>query len=208
MTQLDPMALSFPLQKLPERAVFSVTGADSAAFLHNLITADVLTLSDSAAAYAALLTPQGKMLFDFFVLKTGEGFLVDHAASQSAALIQRLSIYSCGRRSPSRRAPISRLAFRATGSKGLPIAIRVRPRWGGAALRPRGLWRKGWGITRPGFPPALPIRTKIWVRASSSRMKPISINSAASISGKAATSDRKWSRAWNIVEPREAALFL
>lgn len=87
------MALSFPLQKLPERAVLSVTGADSVAFLHNLITANVLTLSDGAAAYAALLTPQGKMLFDFFVLKTGESFLVDHAASQSAALMQRLSIY-------------------------------------------------------------------------------------------------------------------
>jgi hypothetical protein len=90
MTQLDP---GFPLQKLPERAALAVTGADSAAFLHNLVTADMLTLSDGAAAYAALLTPQGKMLFDFFVFKTGDGFLLDHAASQAAALMQRLAIY-------------------------------------------------------------------------------------------------------------------
>jgi hypothetical protein len=85
--------LTVPLQKLPERAVLSVAGADSAKFLHNLVTADMLKLADGGAAYAALLTPQGKMLFDFFVLKSEEEFLLDHAASQSAALVQRLSLY-------------------------------------------------------------------------------------------------------------------
>jgi hypothetical protein len=91
--QLDRRAVNFPLQRLPERVALAVTGADSARFLHNLVTADVLTVADGGAVYTALLTPQGKMLFDFFLLKVPEGFLADCAAAQAPALLQRLSMY-------------------------------------------------------------------------------------------------------------------
>ena len=62
-------------------------------FLHNLVTADVLGLAEGDARYGALLTPQGKILFDFFVVKTAEGYLLDCAASQLEELAKRLMFY-------------------------------------------------------------------------------------------------------------------
>jgi tRNA-modifying protein YgfZ len=84
---------SFLMQVRRERAVLSLTGAETEHFLHNLVTADVLGLLDGEARYAALLTPQGKILFDFFVIRTAEGFLLDCAASQLEELQKRLTFY-------------------------------------------------------------------------------------------------------------------
>jgi tRNA-modifying protein YgfZ len=84
---------SFLMQVRRERAVLSLTGAETEHFLHNLVTADVLGLADGEARYAALLTPQGKILFDFFVIRTAEGFLLDCAASQLEELQKRLTFY-------------------------------------------------------------------------------------------------------------------
>ena len=57
------------------------------------MTADILGLAEGQARYAALLTPQGKILFDFFVLKTADGYLLDCAASQLEELMKRLMFY-------------------------------------------------------------------------------------------------------------------
>ena len=84
---------SFLMQVLWERAVLSLEGAEAETFLHNLVTADVLGLAEGQARYAALLTPQGKILFDFFVLKTAEGYLLDCSASQLPELLNRLIFY-------------------------------------------------------------------------------------------------------------------
>ncbi len=84
---------SFLMQVRRERAVLSLEGAESENFLHNLVTADILGLAEGKARYAALLTPQGKILFDFFVVKTAEGYLLDCAASQLEELIKRLMFY-------------------------------------------------------------------------------------------------------------------
>ena len=73
---------------LAGRAVLRITGAEARHFLHNLLTADIEALNPGEATYAALLTPQGKILFDFFVLKAGEGFLVDCAASQKPDIVK------------------------------------------------------------------------------------------------------------------------
>ena len=78
---------------LPHRAVIRVSGQDARHFLHNLVTADVEVLSPGQATYAALLTPQGKMLFDFFVLREGDDYLIDCAASQQPDLLKRLGLY-------------------------------------------------------------------------------------------------------------------
>jgi hypothetical protein len=83
----------FDRGRLPGRAAIAVEGPDSAHFLHNLLTADIEHLAEGAASYAALLSPQGKILFDMLVLRTPQGFLIDCAASQAAALLQRLSLY-------------------------------------------------------------------------------------------------------------------
>ena len=77
---------SFPLHRRPERAVIAVGGADAASFLHGLITADVQALASGEAPYGALLQPQGKMLFDLFVFKAGERYLIDCSALQKSDL--------------------------------------------------------------------------------------------------------------------------
>jgi tRNA-modifying protein YgfZ len=78
---------------LPDRGVVSVIGADAEKFLAGLITNDMALLSDARAIYAGLLTPQGKVLFDFFVLRNGDGFLLDVARDQASALTKRLMLY-------------------------------------------------------------------------------------------------------------------
>lgn len=84
---------SFLMQVRRERAILSLEGLEAENFLHNLVTADILGLTAGEARYAALLTPQGKILFDFFVVKTAEGYLLDCAASQLEELIKRLMFY-------------------------------------------------------------------------------------------------------------------
>ena len=84
---------SFLMQVRPDRAVLSLEGAEAENFLHNMVTADVLGLAQGQARYAALLSPQGKILFDFFVLKTAEGYFLDCAASQLEELMKRLNFY-------------------------------------------------------------------------------------------------------------------
>jgi tRNA-modifying protein YgfZ len=76
-----------------DRAILSVSGDEARDFLQNLITSDVSRLQDGGIAYAALLTPQGKYLFDFFVLPRDGGFLIDVKAERAAALAQRLNLY-------------------------------------------------------------------------------------------------------------------
>lgn len=84
---------SFLMQVRRERAVLSLEGLEAENFLHNLVTADILGLAEGEARYGALLTPQGKILFDFFVVKTAEGYFLDCAASQLEELTKRLMFY-------------------------------------------------------------------------------------------------------------------
>jgi hypothetical protein len=84
---------SFLMQVRRERAVLSLEGLEAENFLHNLVTADILGLAEGGARYTALLTPQGKILFDFFVVKAAEGYLLDCAASQLEELTKRLMFY-------------------------------------------------------------------------------------------------------------------
>jgi folate-binding protein YgfZ len=84
---------SFLMQARRDRAVLSLEGVETENFLHNLVTADILGLAQGEARYGALLTPQGKILFDFFVVKKAEGYLLDCAASQLEELTKRLMFY-------------------------------------------------------------------------------------------------------------------
>ena len=85
--------LPFATQKLPSRAVISVAGEGAKDFLQNLVTADIDALGPGEATYSALLQPQGKILFDFFIFDTGDGLLLDCAASQLPELLKRLAMY-------------------------------------------------------------------------------------------------------------------
>ncbi len=84
---------SFNMQVRRDRAILALEGPGAENFLHNLVTADVLGLAVGDARYTALLTPQGKILFDFFVVRTAEGYLLDCAASQLDELKKRLAFY-------------------------------------------------------------------------------------------------------------------
>lgn len=75
-----------------DRAVLRLGGADAVEFLQNLVTNDLAGLR-GGAVYAALLSPQGKYLFDFFLIPAGADILVDVAVSRAAALAQRLTLY-------------------------------------------------------------------------------------------------------------------
>jgi tRNA-modifying protein YgfZ len=82
---------------LADRGVVSVSGADAAGFLQGLLTNDVEKLAPGEARYAALLTPQGKILFDMIVARApdagGPVFLIDCGAAQAADLAKRLGFY-------------------------------------------------------------------------------------------------------------------
>lgn len=78
---------------LPERAVLRVSGEDARHFLQNLVTSDIESLQPGEVRFAALLTPQGKILFDFFVVAEKEGFLLDAPKALKDDLLKRLNFY-------------------------------------------------------------------------------------------------------------------
>ena len=82
---------------LEDRGVVSVSGEDATSFLQGLLTNDVERLTPSEARYAALLTPQGKILFDMIVVRMAGGekpsYLIDCTAAQAADLAKRLGFY-------------------------------------------------------------------------------------------------------------------
>ena len=78
---------------LPARAVLAVTGEDRVGFLQGLVSNDVAEAVPGRAVWAALLTPQGKWLADFFILSDGERLLLDCEAAQAPMVRQRLSRY-------------------------------------------------------------------------------------------------------------------
>ena len=79
--------------KLADRGTIAVTGPDAVKFLNGLVTNELGRLSAGQAAHAGLLSPQGKILFDFLVLRTPDGFLLDVAADKTADCLKRLSLY-------------------------------------------------------------------------------------------------------------------
>ena len=78
---------------LEDRGVVSVDGPEAGAFLQGLISNDIERVTDARAIYAALLTPQGKFLHDFFVLRRGAGYLLDCEGPRTGDLGQRLMAY-------------------------------------------------------------------------------------------------------------------
>jgi folate-binding protein YgfZ len=81
------------LALLPNRSVLEVTGADRANFLNGLVSNDVAQAAPGRAVWAALLTPQGKYLADFFILAEPDRLLLDCAASQAPLVSARLLRY-------------------------------------------------------------------------------------------------------------------
>ena len=78
---------------LKNRGLISVSGEDAKEYLQNIITNDINKVSKSSSIFSALLSPQGKYLFDFFVIKNDEGYLLDCDDKTIKNLIDNLSKY-------------------------------------------------------------------------------------------------------------------
>ena len=79
--------------RLEGRALVRVSGTDARPFLQGLISNDIERASPGRAIYAALLTPQGKYLFDFFICELGGAILLDCERARRDALVKRLAVY-------------------------------------------------------------------------------------------------------------------
>ena len=78
---------------LADRGVLRVTGADAKTFLQGLLTNDMGKTESGNAIHAGLLSPQGKILFDFFVVPSGGGYVIDAPKDTLGELAKRLSFY-------------------------------------------------------------------------------------------------------------------
>jgi tRNA-modifying protein YgfZ len=83
-----------PTAQLPDRTVILVDGPDAEHFLQNIVTTDLDTLARGEAKPGALLTPQGKIMFDFVISRQGEtGFALDCRADVADDFVRRLTLY-------------------------------------------------------------------------------------------------------------------
>lgn len=82
-----------PFSVLSSRALLDVSGRDCMIFLHGLVTANVIKLEERKTAYAALLSPQGKFLHDFFLLKKPGRIIIDCDKARVEDLRKRLVFY-------------------------------------------------------------------------------------------------------------------
>jgi folate-binding protein YgfZ len=127
---------------LTDRAVIALAGADAENFLQGLITNNIEAAREGHALYAALLTPQGKILFDFLIVKDGERFLLDCAATRADELAKRLGFYRL--RAKVEIAPQSDLGVAAVWgndpikSAGIVFTDPRLPALGQRAIAPRG----------------------------------------------------------------------
>ena len=78
---------------MARRACLTVAGGDATHFLQNLVTCDVEGLLVGELTFGALLAPQGKIAFDFFVLREPDGFLLETVADMRDDLVRKLGFY-------------------------------------------------------------------------------------------------------------------
>lgn len=110
---------------LPDRGVVKVSGNDARKLLNGLVTADIGAVTPGRAAFAALLTPQGKIIVDFIIVDCGpavdEAFYLDCPRALAPALLERLKFYKL-------RAKVA--------IEDISDRVTVMAFWNGAALEP------------------------------------------------------------------------
>lgn len=82
-----------PFARLADRRLLLVKGETASAFLQNLVTSDLDAIGDGEVRPSALLTPQGKILFDFLLSRIEDGIRIDVASIARADLLKRLTLY-------------------------------------------------------------------------------------------------------------------
>ena len=107
---------------LRDRTIVSVAGEDAEGLLNRLFTNSMLAMADHEARYAALLSPQGKLLFDFLVYRHRDGFWIDCRRDQAADLAKKLNMFK----------------LRAKAAVQLLDDLAVMASWGGTLLEAPG----------------------------------------------------------------------
>lgn len=124
---------------LPDRGVVAVTGPDAESWLDNLVSNDLTLLQRDALVFTGLLSPQGKVLFEFFIYRSSDGLLLETASNSADGLIKRLKLYKL-------RAKIELVDATADwsviwGPGSLPIALPNAAIAGVDPRAPADLWR-------------------------------------------------------------------
>ncbi len=78
---------------LEDRGILFINGFDAKEFLQNLVTNDINKVDNSNSCFASLLTPQGKFLFDFLIVKHKNGYFIDCEKKQADNLFKKFNIY-------------------------------------------------------------------------------------------------------------------
>ncbi len=78
---------------LDDRAILYISGEDAKEFLQNLISNNINKVSDVNSCFTSLLTPQGKFLYEFIIVKHKSGYIIDCEKAQSDGLYNQLSLY-------------------------------------------------------------------------------------------------------------------
>ena len=78
---------------LDDRAIFYINGEDAKNFLQNLVSNDINKVNETSTCFTSLLSPQGKFLFEFIIIKHKSGYLIDCEKSQADGLYKQLNIY-------------------------------------------------------------------------------------------------------------------
>jgi folate-binding protein YgfZ len=105
---------------LTDRALIRLSGEDVRGFLQGLVTNDVTGLAPETPIWAALLSAQGKALFDFILWADGDDVLVDCEAEQAEALAKRLKLYRLRRPIAIEPDPALAVHWASEGTEGTP----------------------------------------------------------------------------------------
>jgi len=78
---------------LPQRGVLEIQGEDKSSFLQGLISNDIHQVNSERSIYAVLLTPQGRFLYDFFIMEQEGSYLLDAESARLEEILKKLSLY-------------------------------------------------------------------------------------------------------------------
>ena len=78
---------------LEDRSLLYINGLDAKDFLQNLVTNDINKVSENSSCFASLLTPQGKFLYEFIIIKHKSGYFIDCEKAQSEEIFNQLNLY-------------------------------------------------------------------------------------------------------------------
>lgn len=78
---------------LKNRSFISISGKDKDNFLQSIITNDINKVTENNSIYALILTPQGKFIYDFFIIKNYDSYLIDCDKESTSSIIEKLSMY-------------------------------------------------------------------------------------------------------------------